>query len=74
MFNPGDLVKAKTPYGEHFGVVVGWVASQNGKDLSLIHISEPTRPLYISYAVFCLKNNVYPLFLSDVSDPGSTVS
>eukprot|EP00831_Metopus_contortus_P037467 TRINITY_DN29501_c0_g1_i1.p2 TRINITY_DN29501_c0_g1~~TRINITY_DN29501_c0_g1_i1.p2 ORF type:complete len:242 (-),score=28.10 TRINITY_DN29501_c0_g1_i1:13-738(-) len=24
-------------------------------DLSLIHISEPTRPLYISYAVFCLK-------------------
>ena len=24
--------------------------------LSLIHISEPTRPLYISYAVFCLKN------------------
>eukprot|EP00831_Metopus_contortus_P008492 TRINITY_DN13256_c0_g2_i1.p3 TRINITY_DN13256_c0_g2~~TRINITY_DN13256_c0_g2_i1.p3 ORF type:complete len:119 (-),score=41.78 TRINITY_DN13256_c0_g2_i1:41-397(-) len=26
-----------------------------GKTLSLIHISEPTRPLYISYAVFCLK-------------------
>ena len=26
-----------------------------GKCLSLIHISEPTRPLYISYAVFCLK-------------------
>ena len=25
------------------------------KGLSLIHISEPTRPLYISYAVFCLK-------------------
>eukprot|EP00831_Metopus_contortus_P034075 TRINITY_DN27229_c0_g1_i2.p2 TRINITY_DN27229_c0_g1~~TRINITY_DN27229_c0_g1_i2.p2 ORF type:complete len:138 (+),score=23.57 TRINITY_DN27229_c0_g1_i2:183-596(+) len=25
------------------------------KQLSLIHISEPTRPLYISYAVFCLK-------------------
>ncbi|CZS03852.1 hypothetical protein CDFC105_81599 [Clostridioides difficile] len=23
--------------------------------MSLIHISEPTRPLYISYAVFCLK-------------------
>ena len=22
--------------------------------LSLIHISEPTRPLYISYAVFCV--------------------
>ena len=23
--------------------------------LSLIQLSEPTRPLYISYAVFCLK-------------------
>ena len=29
----------------------GWIPL----DLSLIHISEPTRPLYISYAVFCLK-------------------
>ena len=28
------------------------------KALSLIHISEPTRPLYISYAVFCLTNAV----------------
>ena len=27
-------------------------------DLSLIHISEPTRPLYISYAVFCLKKKI----------------
>ena len=27
--------------------------------LSLIHISEPTRPLYISYAVFCLKKKIY---------------
>ena len=26
--------------------------------LSLIHISEPTRPLYISYAVFCLKKKI----------------
>ncbi len=25
------------------------------KALTLIHISEPTRPLYISYAAFCLK-------------------
>lgn len=33
MLNPGDLVKAKTPYGEYFGVVVKWAASQNGKDL-----------------------------------------
>ena len=28
--------------------------------LSLIHISEPTRPLYISYAVFCLKKKTCP--------------
>ena len=26
-----------------------------GLNLSLIHISEPTRPYQISYAVFCLK-------------------
>ena len=30
--------------------------------LSLIHISEPTRPLYISYAVFCLKKSC-PAFM-----------
>ena len=30
-------------------------AAERGYILSLIHISEPTRPLYISYAVFCLK-------------------
>ena len=28
---------------------------EKGKQLSLIHISEPTRLLSISYAVFCLK-------------------
>ena len=33
MFNPGDLVKAKTPCGEYFGVVVKWAASRNGEDL-----------------------------------------
>ena len=27
-------------------------------DLSLIHISEPTRPYLTSYAVFCLKKNI----------------
>ena len=27
--------------------------------LSLIHISEPTRPLYISYAVFCFKKKFF---------------
>ncbi len=30
------------------------VVDEVGK-LPLIHISEPTRPLYTSYAVFCLK-------------------
>ena len=29
--------------------------------LSLIHISEPTRPEPISYAVFCLKKNLNKL-------------
>ena len=35
-------------------------------DLSLIHISEPTRLLSISYAVFCLKkkNNHIPVVIS----------
>ena len=36
--------------------------------LSLIHISEPTRPLYISYAVFCLKK----IFLMIRRPPRST--
>src|SRR5678816_686722 len=30
-------------------------ASEGSRELSLIHISEPTRLLSISYAVFCLK-------------------
>ena len=33
------------------GEIIGLV----GQNLSLIHISEPTRLLSISYAVFCLK-------------------
>eukprot|EP00831_Metopus_contortus_P023779 TRINITY_DN20900_c0_g1_i4.p2 TRINITY_DN20900_c0_g1~~TRINITY_DN20900_c0_g1_i4.p2 ORF type:complete len:134 (+),score=34.27 TRINITY_DN20900_c0_g1_i4:58-459(+) len=32
-----------------------WIKDNQKQFLSLIHISEPTRPLYISYAVFCLK-------------------
>ena len=31
------------------------IALRDDLDLSLIHISEPTRLLSISYAVFCLK-------------------
>ena len=39
--------------------VVGvFYTAEEGPMLSLIHISEPTRPLYISYAVFCLKKKI----------------
>ena len=31
------------------------LTEETGEVLSLIHISEPTRPRLISYAVFCLK-------------------
>ncbi len=38
------------------GIKVGGIEFKaDGKGLSLIHISEPTRLLSISYAVFCLK-------------------
>ena len=32
-----------------------WLSLDEADGLSLIHISEPTRPYSISYAVFCLK-------------------
>ena len=32
--------------------------------LSLIHISEPTRPYSISYAVFCLKKKIITKYAS----------
>ena len=35
---------------------------QHVLELSLIHISEPTRRYAISYAVFCLKNNGKVIF------------
>eukprot|EP00658_Telonema_sp_P-2_P035416 TRINITY_DN2575_c0_g1_i6.p1 TRINITY_DN2575_c0_g1~~TRINITY_DN2575_c0_g1_i6.p1 ORF type:complete len:108 (-),score=21.20 TRINITY_DN2575_c0_g1_i6:26-349(-) len=44
----------------------------NGQHLSLIHISEPTRLLSISYAVFCLKKKkkkhakMIPLILNSI--------
>eukprot|EP00658_Telonema_sp_P-2_P020515 TRINITY_DN18114_c0_g1_i4.p1 TRINITY_DN18114_c0_g1~~TRINITY_DN18114_c0_g1_i4.p1 ORF type:complete len:113 (+),score=39.25 TRINITY_DN18114_c0_g1_i4:185-523(+) len=43
-------VQNSTPYSTQFVEVLGSV-----QGLSLIHISEPTRLLSISYAVFCLK-------------------
>src|SRR5678816_4826595 len=36
-------------------VCMGFDGTRKTKELSLIHISEPTRLLSISYAVFCLK-------------------
>src|SRR5674536_173278 len=48
-------------HGDHMGLLPGPGSDINdarpyqpGQDLSLIHISEPTRLLSISYAVFCL--------------------
>src|SRR5665647_289413 len=38
-----------------FEGVESWQTSGTPVDLSLIHISEPTRRTPISYAVFCLK-------------------
>ena len=38
-----------------FILLVGFLLLVKGADLSLIHISEPTRRTPISYAVFCLK-------------------
>ena len=34
----------------------GTTLSAEGQYVALIHISEPTRPLYLPYAVFYLKN------------------
>eukprot|EP00658_Telonema_sp_P-2_P042873 TRINITY_DN30840_c0_g1_i1.p1 TRINITY_DN30840_c0_g1~~TRINITY_DN30840_c0_g1_i1.p1 ORF type:complete len:298 (+),score=92.61 TRINITY_DN30840_c0_g1_i1:124-1017(+) len=52
----GDV--AGTKFGDYGGVVFEMFYRANLDDfmyLSLIHISEPTRLLSISYAVFCLK-------------------
>ena len=38
--------------------------AEYAKTLSLIHIPEPTRPLSISYAVFCLKKKTRLLSIS----------
>ena len=52
-----DVLKS-TDFGKEV-VVKGWVRTHRSSKavdfLSLIHISEPTRPRLISYAVFCLK-------------------
>ena len=40
------------------GLLFGW-GMVLASGLSLIHISEPTRPISISYAVFCLKKRFF---------------
>src|SRR5678815_3475071 len=61
----GTLIRAESLHreierGEIFGMhVLGGIRAEDlgrgiTEDLSLIHISEPTRLLSISYAVFCL--------------------
>ena len=61
----GDLFPDKCEYGTQFTQTVAadysllwevaYYDSYKFVKLSLIHISEPTRPERISYAVFCLK-------------------
>ena len=56
----GVIAEVRTPAGlaAEPGGPRGHIAVARGAvvvDLSLIHISEPTRLLSISYAVFCLK-------------------
>ena len=46
--------KVTTEAKEVFRLILQDMAPE-AKDLSLIHISEPTRRVVISYAVFCLK-------------------
>ena len=48
---PGDFVALVGPSGSGKTTLLAMLG------LSLIHISEPTRPYSISYAVFCLQNN-----------------
>src|SRR5674536_395964 len=49
----GSTGSGKTLFGIDF--LINGVINYNEPGLSLIHISEPTRLLSISYAVFCLK-------------------
>src|SRR5665648_1170202 len=51
--NPYFRSRERQKYLENLGIVVHH--NSYGYDLSLIHISEPTRLGMISYAVFCLK-------------------
>eukprot|EP00658_Telonema_sp_P-2_P010718 TRINITY_DN1404_c0_g1_i7.p1 TRINITY_DN1404_c0_g1~~TRINITY_DN1404_c0_g1_i7.p1 ORF type:complete len:253 (+),score=56.41 TRINITY_DN1404_c0_g1_i7:27-785(+) len=53
--SPARLTLVKEPYAPSSGQQSLKRDNEETLDLSLIHISEPTRLLSISYAVFCLK-------------------
>ena len=53
-------VGATVVWFELDGSVVGGKGDLPLSGLSLIHISQPTRPYSTSYAVFCLKNKNTP--------------
>eukprot|EP00658_Telonema_sp_P-2_P075349 TRINITY_DN64872_c0_g1_i1.p1 TRINITY_DN64872_c0_g1~~TRINITY_DN64872_c0_g1_i1.p1 ORF type:complete len:128 (-),score=21.75 TRINITY_DN64872_c0_g1_i1:135-518(-) len=50
-----NLVSRSASYSNHLFMIMGGTSESSVTPLSLIHISEPTRLLSISYAVFCLK-------------------
>src|SRR5665213_4203819 len=53
----GDIILTFSPDGNSIPELIPVCVAKikEGYDLSLIHISEPTRQAEISYAVFCLK-------------------
>src|SRR5678816_1646113 len=58
--NPAEYL-AGFPWHPHRGIeTITYVLAGTVEHLSLIHISEPTRLLSISYAVFCLKKKTNP--------------
>ena len=59
---PANIAIEEDTYKEQMPMLKKWAEAAT-QELSLIHISEPTRPLYISYAVFCLKKNIIDIFL-----------
>src|SRR5678815_3132838 len=57
-----DVYKRQRNYGRHSAKTTDEKVNWNFPCLSLIHISEPTRLLSISYAVFCLKKKNFFFF------------
>ena len=55
LVSPEDGVLEEILVAEGDVAEIGVLIARLGSGLSLIHISEPTRPRLISYAVFCLK-------------------